>query len=293
MKDKIRKILLGVCALLLLMVPVIGLADAGHHSSYHSSGGSHHSSSSHRSSGSSHRSSSSSYHSSSSYSSSSDDDVDPALIGFIVIVVVVVIIVIIQSSGKGKNKGNYYYMKLMTQDEIDKIDPSIKIDETMDYVFDLFVKEQMAWMNFDYDGLRELLSDELFNVYKMQLETMEAGMEKNIMADIVKVDGGIISIRKTDLTEELQVKLHVRMKDYIINTATNKPKHGSPDKIMDNNYIITLERSRREEITNCPNCGAEIKDTASQVCPFCDSVLVKGSKDFVIVKQENVQGMYR
>ena len=293
MKDKIRKILLGVCALLLLMVPVIGLADAGHHSSYHSSGGSHHSSSSHRSSGSSHRSSSSSYHSSSSYSSSSDDDVDPALIGFIVVVVVVVIIVIIQSSGKGKNKGNYYYMKLMTQDEIDKIDPSIKIDETMDYVFDLFVKEQMAWMNFDYDGLRELLSDELFNVYKMQLETMEAGMEKNIMADIVKADGGIISIRKTDLTEELQVKLHVRMKDYIINTATNKPKHGSPDKIMDNNYIITLERSRREEITNCPNCGAEIKDTASQVCPFCDSVLVKGSKDFVIVKQENVQGMYR
>ena len=293
MKDKIRKILLCVCALLLLMVPVIGLADAGHHSSYHSSGGSHHSSSSHRSSGSSHSSSHSSYHSSSSYSSSSDDDVDPALIGFIVIVVVVVIIVIIQSSGKGKNKGNYYYMKLMTQDEIDKIDPSIKIDETMDYVFDLFVKEQMAWMNFDYDGLRELLSDELFNVYKMQLETMEAGMEKNIMADIVKVDGGIISIRKTDLTEELQVKLHVRMKDYIINTATNKPKHGSPDKIMDNNYIITLERSRREEITNCPNCGAEIKDAASQVCPFCDSVLVKGSKDFVIVKQENVQGMYR
>jgi len=291
MKDKIRKILLGVCALLLLMVPVIGLADAGHHSSYHSSGGSHHSSSSHRSSGSSHSSSHSSYHSSSSYSSSSDDDVDPALIGFIVVVVVVVIIVIIQSSGK--NKGNNYYMKLMTQDEIDKIDPSIKIDETMDYVFDLFVKEQMAWMNFDYDGLRELLSDELFNVYKMQLETMEAGMEKNIMADIVKVDGGIISIRKTDLTEELQVKLHVRMKDYIINTATNKPKHGSPDKIMDNNYIITLERSRREEITNCPNCGAEIKDTASQVCPFCDSVLVKGSKDFVIVKQENVQGMYR
>ena len=290
MKDKIRKILLGICALLLLMVPVIGLADAGHHSSYQSSGGSHHSSSSHRSSGSSHRSSSSHY-SSSSYSSSSDDDVDPALIGFIVVVVVVVIIVIIQSSGK--SKGNYYYMKLMTQDEVDKIDSSIKIGETMDYVFDLFVKEQMAWMNFDYDGLRKLLSDELFNVYKMQLETMEAGMEKNIMADIVKVDGGIISIRKTDLTEELQVKLHVRMKDYIINTATNKPKHGSPDKIMDNNYIITLEKSRREEITNCPNCGAEIKDTASQVCPFCDSVLVKGSKDFVIVKQENVQGMYR
>lgn len=290
MRERLIKSIFLVLGILVLLVPFTGLADAGHHSSY-SSGGSH-SSSSHSSS--SHSSSSSRSRSSSS-SSSSSGEASPAAI-VIILIIVIIIIIIACSSGKGgvnNRSNNYYHMKLMTQEEIDAIDSSIKIKETMDKVFDLYVKEQVSWMNFDYDGLREILSDELFNDYKMQLETMELGMEKNIMEDIVMVDGGIISIKKTDLTEELKVKLHVRMKDYIINTADGKPKHGDPNKIMDNNYIITLERSRREEIHNCPNCGGELKDKASEKCKYCDAVLVKGSKDFVIVKQENVQGMYQ
>jgi hypothetical protein len=290
MKDKLNKVIIFLCAFLMLLIPALCIADAGHHSSY-SSGGSHHSSSgrSHHSSGSSYRSSSSR----SSSSSSSSDDPSGAEVFIIVSVVIILIVIIVIFGNINNNKGpNFYYVQLMDQERIDKIDPSIKINETMDYVFDLFVKEQTAWMNFDYEGLRAILSDELFNVYKMQLETMEAGMEKNIMEDIVKVDGGIVAVRKHEYTEELIVKLHVRMKDYIINTVTNKPKHGSPDKIMDNNYIITLEKSIRSEITNCPNCGGELNDNASQKCPYCDAVLVKGSKDFVIVKQENVQGKY-
>ena len=295
MKSKLLKGLLLVLGIFVFLLPFVGLADAGHHSSY-SSGGSSHSSSSHSSSSS--RSSSSRSHSSSrsSSSSSSSGDAASGVIVFIIVFVVVIIIIIVSANSKGgvsSHSNNFYSMKLMTQEEIDAIDPSIKIQETMDKVFDLYVKEQVAWMNFDYEGLRAILSDELFNDYKMQLETMELGMEKNIMEDIVMVDGGIVSISKTDLTEELKVKLHVRMKDYIINTADGKPKHGDPNKTMDNNYIITLERSIREEIHNCPNCGGELNDNASQKCPYCEAVLVKGSKDFVIVKQENVQGMYQ
>ena len=288
MKNKLFKGLLIVFGIALLVLPFTrGRADAGHNSSYSSGGGSSY----HSSGGSSH---SSSYHSSSSSSSSGsyDGETSGSAILFIIIFVII-LVVILSHTGKGGSSNNYYQIKLLTQEEIDQIDPSIKIEETMKKVFDMFVKEQTDWMNFNYDGLRDILSDELFNNYKMQLETMEAGMEKNIMEDIVMVDGGIVSIKNTDLTQELIVKLHVRMKDYIINTATNQPKHGDPNKIMDNNYLITLERSRRAEINNCPNCGGELKDTASQKCPYCDAVLVKGSKDFVIVKQENVQGMYR
>ena len=294
MRERLLKGLFLVLGILVLVFPfTVGLADAGHHSSY-SSGGSSHSSSSHSSS--SHSSSYSSSRSRSSSSSSSSSSSGSPLAVLIIIIVVIIIIVIISNSKTGgvtNRSNNHYSIKLMTQEEIDTIDPSIKIKETMDKVFDLYVKEQVAWMNFDYEGLRAILSDELFNDYKMQLETMELGMEKNMMEDIVMVDGGIISIRNTDLTQELKVKLHVRMKDYIINTADGKPKHGDPNKIMDNNYIITLERSRREEIHNCPNCGGELKDNASEKCKYCDAVLVKGSKDFVIVKQENVQGMYQ
>lgn len=294
MKDRLYKGLFIVLGILLLILPFARVgADAGHNSSY-SSGGSSHSSggSSHSSGGSSH------YRSSSSSSSSSSGGSASAPVVFFIVVFVIILIIILSSkkSGSGKitsNSSNYYNMKLLTQEEIEALDSTIDGKELMDQVFKMFVDEQMAWMNFDYEGLRKILSDELYNNYKMQLETMEIGMEKNIMDDIVFVDGGVISIKKTDLTEEVQVKLHVRMRDYIINTADGKPKHGDPNKVMDNNYIITLERSRRNEIQFCPNCGGELTSKASQKCKYCDAVLVKGSKEFVIVKQENVKGQYQ
>lgn len=296
MKDRLIKGLFLVMGILLLVLPIATVyGDAGHNSSY-SSGGSHSSGGSRSSGGSSYHSSSRS-RSSSSSSSSSGSGSSAAVVLFIVIFVIVLIIIL--SSGKKSGSGkitnqstNYYSMKLLTQEEIEQLDSTIDGEALTQQVFNMFVDEQMAWMNFDYEGLRKLLSDELYNNYKMQLETMEIGMEKNIMDDIVFVDGGIISIKKTDLTEEVQVKMHVRMRDYIINTADGKPKHGDPNKVMDNNYIITLERSRRKEIQFCPNCGGELTSKASQKCKYCDAVLVKGSKEFVIVKQENVKGQY-
>ena len=292
MKDRLKKGLLLVLGIFVLLLPFTrGIADSGWDSSYSSGGGS-----SHSSGGSSHSSYSSSH---SSYSSSSSSgEASPASVVIILVVVIIIILVCALGSKNGNtskfgNSTNNYSMKLMTQEEINQIDPSISAVELMPKVFDLFVDVQKAWTNFDYDKLRSLLGDELFNNYKMQLETLELEMGKNIMDNFTFIDGGILSITKNELTEEVRVKLHIQMTDYVINTATNEVKHGDPNKVMDNNYVITLERSIREEIHNCPNCGGELKDNASQKCPYCDAILVKGSKDFVMVKKENVRGQYR
>lgn len=295
MKEVLKKGLFVVLGILLLILPFTkGIADSGWDSSYSGGGGG----SSYSSSGSSHSSYSSSH---SSYSSSGGSSSSAS--GFEVIcIIVVIIIIIILASAYSKNPNNQkskfgtstnnYNMKLMMQDEITAIDPTINVVEFMPKVFDMFVEVQKAWTDFDYDKLRSLLSDELFNNYKMQLETLELEFGKNIMDNFTFIDGGILSITKTDLTEEVRVKLHVQMTDYVINTKTNEVKHGDKDKVMDNNYVITLERSRRAEITHCPNCGGELNDNASQKCHYCEAVLVKGSKDFVIVKKENVKGIY-
>ena len=284
MKKKLYKGLLLVLGIAVFLLPIaITRADSGFDSSYSGGGGSYHSS------GGSSSHSSSHYHSSSSSGSySGDGSLAPVIIGIVILIIIFIII----ANSKGGGSSNYYATTLMSQDEIDKIDNTIKIDELMDYTFDLFVKVQKAWTDFKYDELRNYLSDELFNNYKMQLETLELEMGKNIMDDFKYIDGGVVSVKKNDLTEEVIVKLHVTMKDYIINTTDNSIKNGDPNKTMDINYFITLERSIRSEIHNCPNCGGELKDTASQKCPYCDAVLVKGSKDFIMVKKENKQQRY-
>ena len=127
-------------------------------------------------------------------------------------------------------------------------------------------------MNFDYDGLRELLSDELFNSYKMQLETAELNNEKNIVENIAMLyDSGIYSLEKNDYTEQLMVQLHVKMIDYIIDVKTGDIKFGNNMHRLENTYIITLEKSIRSEIKKCPECGAKITSKASQKCKHCDA----------------------
>ena len=179
--------------------------------------------------------------------------------------------------------------KFMTQEEIDKIDSSIIIKDINKYAFDLYCKEQKAWMNFDYEGLRDVVGDELFNSYKMQLETAKMNNEQNIVENIKMIyDGGVISINKDDTSEEVKLQLHVRLTDYIIDIKTKEVKYGTSNRRLENVYIITLKKSLKDEIEKCPECGASINDKATQECKRCGAVLVKGSKDFVIIKQESM-----
>ena len=57
--------------------------------------------------------------------------------------------------------------------------PNFNRLEFYNYVYDNFVKVQQAWMNFDYEALRKLVTDELFNTYKSQMKTLEVKKQKN------------------------------------------------------------------------------------------------------------------
>ena len=98
---------------------------------------------------------------------------------------------------------------MLSDAEIKALDPSIDSKTFMKDAFELYKKIQIAWMNFDYDALRDLLSDELYNQYKMQLEVLASKKQQNIMSDFKYISGGIISIKKTDLTETINIKLNV------------------------------------------------------------------------------------
>ena len=267
-----------------LLIPMVK-ADSGWDSSYSSSD-----------SGSSYSSSDSD---SSSDSSSYDLTPEEEFTVTVITVVTIIILVIIYTSllaaaaRKYDNKQKAYLENPMKEEEIKEIDSSLDKKEVIDYTYKLFVDVQESWMNFDYDRLRELLSDELFNSYKMQLETLSLQNGKNVMKDFEFVDGEIIKVKIEYDMEEVIVKLHIRMKDYVINTTNNKVTHGNENYTMDITYLITLERSTDEKENSCINCGAPITDAASQVCPFCDSVIVRGSKDFVMAKKENIGQTYK
>ena len=76
---------------------------------------------------------------------------------------------------------------------------------------------QFAWMEFKYDMLSEKTTNELYNQYQMQLETLKTKGQKNVMKDFLYVDGMITSVSKVNNQTTVTVEIVTKFYDYIIN----------------------------------------------------------------------------
>ena len=283
MKNKLKKLFMVLAIVLSLVIPFKNIkADSGFDFDYDSGGSSWSSDSSWSSS-------------SSSYSYSDGSGGGGGFVLFIIIVVVIIIIIIASRNNKGGGSGINGSQfndlldqeKQMTDEEIKKIDPELDTDAIVTKTFGLYKDLQDAWMNFENDKIRKLVSDELFNNYKMQLETLKSRGYKNIMEDITRVGGHVVSLKKEGKVETACVALTVAMRDYIVDES-GKVVRGNK-QASGVSYYITIDKVSDEshKVTNCPNCGGDLGDEASQKCKFCGSNLVLASKDFIITKKEN------
>ena len=180
-----------------------------------------------------------------------------------------------------KNFGSSLNMDILLN-----IDPSLNEDNIIRETYKKYEELQYAWSNFDYDKMRTLISDELYNNYRMQLRTLSSKKQKNIMEDITFVRGSVKSYEITENSINIKVELVVKQNDYIIDENNNIIKG---DRIKDNNtyeLLITRAISSRVRSNNCPNCGGELTGDASQTCAHCGSPLITLSKDFVIAKKK-------
>ena len=174
----------------------------------------------------------------------------------------------------------------MSVEKLKELIPDMTIEKLKNMVYSNFVDIQNAWMNFDYDKLRELCTDELFNTYKAQLETLKLKKGKNIMSSFEMVEVKIIDAKVENEIIILTTYLCVNFYDYVINTETKKVIRGSKYHLVHNNYILTFVKSskpgNKKKNNKCPNCGTPIKNNASNVCENCKSTIVKDSEEFVL-----------
>lgn len=226
--------------------------------------------------------------------SSSSGDVDSPILGLIIFIIIVVAAV----GEIRKKKGNYLVVKTqkhsyndITQEHLSTVMPDANLADLKKLVFENFVDIQNAWSEFDYDKLRELCTDELYNSYKSQLETLKLKNGKNIMNDFSQNCTGIIDINNVNGDIVLTAFLSVSFYDYVINTISNKVTRGNKFQKITNNYVLTFViksdyDSEKEE--KCPNCGAKIKHVTSGKCEYCNSTIVKKASKFVLSKKTNV-----
>lgn len=231
----------------------------------------------------------SSWSSGSSHSSSgsySDGDGFAFMIIFAVVVIIIIYFSINNRGGKGgsssSSKNSFNNYSDIKDDRLKKI--GMDADEFKKLAFELYKSIQEEWMNFDYEGLRKHLTDELYNSYVMQLDALKVKGQQNIMKDFENIDVKITNITEESGIVNVTVYLHTAMYDYVVDN-NKKTVRGKDNHKIDIEYSITFVKASDESLKKCPNCGAPFEGVAGGKCEYCGSTIVIGPKEYVMSKK--------
>lgn len=266
-------------------------ADAGYHSSYSggSSSSSSHSSSSHSSSSYSSRSYGSR---SSSGSSSSSGNGISALISMIFFVIfMIVIFTAISSANKNKSTLNNSNRIPVTNNEqaineIKKHLPDFDVNKFLSNGFNIYMRIEDAWMNFELDKVRDIITDEMFNMYESQLTSMEMKGEQNIMKDFKLLNSAITNASLQNNMLQVTTRYVIEFYDYIIKKDTKQVVRGNSNRKIRMVYEMTfIEKLEKTKLDKCPNCGAKVDVNSSGICEYCNSKIVDDNTEWVMSKK--------
>ena len=287
MNKKVKSVLLIIITALIFMIPNYHPeADSGFDGSY--SGGS----SGGFSSGSS-WSSGSSY--GGHYYSSSSGSADPVTVIITLAIFLVVVAFILLNAKNRMGQMPTTALKNIPPYDPEKFKqfvPDFNPIEFKKQTYEIYKKIQIAWMNFDYDSIRESVTDEMYNMYKSQLTTLKVKKQTNVMKDFNLLGFNIVGMETKDDIVSLTVTMQVECYDYIID-KNNKVVRGTNKRKVIYNYAMTFNKGMSKKDNKCPNCGAPLENTNSSVCPYCDSTIINKNYDWVLAKKQVLSQRYK
>lgn len=172
-------------------------------------------------------------------------------------------------------------------------DPLFHDEVFLSKINNMFLQLQQAWMEKQWNSIRPFETDSLFNMHNRQLQSYINQHKTNVVENIAILESKIVRYENDGSNDELDVYIKARMNDYIIDDHTKKVLKGDPDRDIYMSYIWTLIRketvlteTQKEnyDVTQCPNCGANVSINASGQCEYCDSVISSGEYDWVLSK---------
>ena len=144
------------------------------------------------------------------------------------------------------------------------------IESLKDYFYDIFLKFEIAYNNLDYNTMRMLSTWQMFeNYYTGITLDLKAG-QKKVINDIERKDMKVYDI---DNTLDYQLVYTTIEISYITYTL-NKDGYiisGNRDKKTTEKFEVVFRKTfDKEDITKCPNCGANI---VGNKCDYCHSTI--------------------
>ena len=207
---------------------------------------------------------------------------------FIGLIIFTVIFIIAIKSALDKSKSTNVHPSMvgssLSDDEIRKYIPNFDRNKFITDRFNDYVQIQNAWMNFDYNTLRSKLTDELYNQYAMQLDTMKIKNEQNIMSSFKHKETAITEIYEENGELVVTINSVITFYDFIVQNG--RVVRGNSTKKITSLYEMKFVCNKDAMSNKCPSCHAPLNNNSSQVCEYCGSVITRTGENWVMTKKQ-------
>ena len=131
--------------------------------------------------------------------------------------------------------------------KVEEMDKCFNVETVNNEVFELYKEVQITWMNFDLKNLKELVSKEMFDKYKEQLEKLKQVNQKNMMEKIEFKSNKIVGVYIDNNNETIECEMKIDCFDYIIDNEEKVIK-GKKDKYNSYTYklVVTKEVNKNK-----------------------------------------------
>jgi hypothetical protein len=147
---------------------------------------------------------------------------------------------------------------------------------------------QDAWTARDWERVRPLETESLFQMHRYWIDAYKRQHLRNIVAGfrVGRVDP--VKIDSDAFYEAITVRIYAQGRDHTVNESGHTVS-GSERKVRQWSEYWTLIRTRTANAggkLSCPNCGAPVAVGNSGICEHCGGKLTTGDFDWLLSKIE-------
>lgn len=217
------------------------------------------------------------------------------LIGGIVLFTIVIIICIILLIHLSKQEGQFMEVSNRYLKDIGK---SYTKDTYAMAIYELYRDIIESVQNENYEFLRDVLADEIYNSYLLGIKLSKDRQVKNIVSDMKPIFTRLISLVLKDNVEVAKVWIRVSYIEYALDTTplTEEQRQvvkgdrivgGSKTRRLEREYILTLVKTHTpKESIACPSCGYVTNVILRNQCARCGISIVNRRFHWVVIAKE-------
>jgi ribosomal protein L24E len=156
-------------------------------------------------------------------------------------------------------------------------------------VIEIAIELQSAWTARDWERVRPLESEGLFQMHRYWIDAYRRQKLRNVVDDYEVVAVEPVKVSSDAFYESLTVRIWAHGRDYTIDES-NRVVGGSNSAMREWTEYWTFIRTRAASggtrKISCPNCGATVAAGATGVCEYCGGKLTAGTFDWVLSRIE-------